>query len=273
MLTLAPVNRAYQRRSRRSNERFSPAISEINRTVTCAFCVGDSQCSEGNRPGPSQLRTGQILSFSRFRNHFGSSASCPRAPGCRAKWHPARSPKARVGLTDITRFVRMANPVVSSLRPQVDLVVANGFARNHRPRLSNCHFVHGAGMNSPFHISRLHRGPYGWYQWLFTRMNAAWEKKTYAAAKHIVAVSSKVRDELVQIGVPAKKIQTVVNGVDLDEFFPGYQRRDELGLPANVPSALFVGDIRTPAQEPGHRVVRDREITSGALGRGGRFEE
>jgi glycosyltransferase involved in cell wall biosynthesis len=162
-----------------------------------------------------------------------------------AVWHPMRSPKARLSLIDVNRFARKADAVISSSRSEFDVVIANGFTLTAAHDVNVSHFVHGAWIGSPFHISRFHRGPYGWYQWLFTRTSAASERKSYSAAGHVVAVSTKVRDELIQIGVPARTIQTIVNGVSLEEFYPGVERREQLGLPLNVPLALFVGDIRT----------------------------
>jgi glycosyltransferase involved in cell wall biosynthesis len=162
-----------------------------------------------------------------------------------AYWHPMRSPKARLSLIDVARFARKADSVISSLRSEFDVIIANGFTLTTAHDVNVSHFVHGSWIRSPFHISRFHRGPYGWYQWLFTRMSTISEKKSYSAAKHVVAVSSKVRDELIQIGIPARKVQTIINGVSLDEFYPGIEQREQLGLPLNVPLALFVGDIRT----------------------------
>jgi glycosyltransferase involved in cell wall biosynthesis len=96
------------------------------------------------------------------------------------------------------------------------------------------------------HISRSRKDLYGLYQWLFTAANSYWEKQAFSQAKSIIAVSEKVAEELVSIGVPRQKIRVIVNGVDLQEFTPGVTSRSLLGLPENVNLALFAGDIRTP---------------------------
>jgi glycosyltransferase involved in cell wall biosynthesis len=83
------------------------------------------------------------------------------------------------------------------------------------------------------------------YQWLYTATNAYGEKQALENAKVIIAVSEKVAEELVNIGVPRNKIKVIVNGVDLAEFTPGEAARKNLGLPEQVALALFVGDIRT----------------------------
>ena len=83
-------------------------------------------------------------------------------------------------------------------------------------------------------------------QYAFGALNARWERQTFAQAQTVVAVSDMVRDELIQIGVPAAKIEVIVNGVDIDEFQPGPADRSALGLPEDVPLGLFVGDIQSP---------------------------
>ena len=108
------------------------------------------------------------------------------------------------------------------------------------------HFVHSSWLRSPVHISRNRRDLYGFYQWLFTAFNARWEKQAFQKAQVVVAVSEKVAQELVNIGVPRSRIRVIVNGVDLEEFTPGESNRQKLGLSENVTLALFAGDIRTP---------------------------
>jgi glycosyltransferase involved in cell wall biosynthesis len=85
-----------------------------------------------------------------------------------------------------------------------------------------------------------------WYQWLYTALNARWERHAFAQAQIVVAVSERVEAELIAAGVPADCIRTIPNGVDLDEFAPGPVDRSALGLPPSVPLALFVGDLQTP---------------------------
>jgi glycosyltransferase involved in cell wall biosynthesis len=60
----------------------------------------------------------------------------------------------------------------------------------------------------------------------------------------VVAVSQRVKQELLDIGVPKEAIRVILCGVDLQEFSPGSADRRKWGLPEQVPLALFVGDIR-----------------------------
>ncbi|MBN4002460.1 glycosyltransferase family 4 protein [Nostoc sp. LPT] len=138
-------------------------------------------------------------------------------------------------------------------RSDIDLVKVNGAINLATADVNAVHFVHSSWLRSPVHISRNRRDLYGFYQWLFTAFNARWEKQAFQKAQVVVAVSEKVAQELVNIGVPRSRIRVIVNGVDLEEFTPGqsvgvarHRHRQKLGLPQNVTLALFAGDIRTP---------------------------
>ncbi|MEH2138789.1 glycosyltransferase family 4 protein [Nostoc sp.] len=138
-------------------------------------------------------------------------------------------------------------------RSEIDLVKVNGAINLAAADVNAVHFVHSSWLRSPVHISRNRRDFYGLYQWLFTAFNARWEKQAFQKAQVVVAVSEKVAEELVNIGVPRSRIRVIINGVDLEEFAPGEtvgvarcRYRQKLGLPENVTLALFAGDIRTP---------------------------
>lgn len=133
-------------------------------------------------------------------------------------------------------------------RDRLDLVVANGFITWAAADVNAVHHVHSISRRSPFHAAHVRSGPYAWYQWLFSALNAWWEKGAFRKARVLVAVSDKVRDELRTIGMPEEAIQVIRNGVDVEEFSPGVVDRTALDLPSDVPLALFVGDIRTPGK-------------------------
>jgi glycosyltransferase involved in cell wall biosynthesis len=129
-------------------------------------------------------------------------------------------------------------------RANLDLIKVNGAITMGASDVNAVHFVHGSWLKSPVHISHNRKDLYGLYQWLFTAANAYWEKQAFCQSKIIIAVSEKVAQELVNIGVPRSQIRVVANGVDLQEFAPGVSSRTALGLPENVNLALFAGDIR-----------------------------
>ncbi len=142
-------------------------------------------------------------------------------------------------------FAKKSADWLNKHRPEFDLVKVNGAITATSADVNAVHFVHSSWLRSPVHISRTRRDAYGLYQWLYTALNAQWEKQAFQQAKVVVAVSEKVAQELVNIGVPRSQIQVIVNGVDLAEFTPGVSSRQTWNLPENVPLALFAGDIRT----------------------------
>jgi glycosyltransferase involved in cell wall biosynthesis len=129
---------------------------------------------------------------------------------------------------------------------ELDLVMVNGAITKFPGHINAVHFIHSSWLQSSFHPWKLRRDIFGAYQWLYTGLNAYWEKKSFREAKLVIVVSEKIKQELVEIGIPLDRIQVIWNGVDLQEFSPGYADRSLLDLPINVPLALFVGDIRTP---------------------------
>ncbi|GAX35859.1 glycosyltransferase family 4 protein [Nodularia sp. NIES-3585] len=151
--------------------------------------------------------------------------------------------------TELIRNLIFAQKTANWLRQHrgdFDLVKVNGAITKEEADINAVHFVHSSWLRSPVHSSRIRRDLYGFYQWLYTAVNARWEKQAFHKAKVVVAVSEKVAQELVSIGVPRSRIRVIVNGVDLQEFAPGLGDRQKLGLPTDVNLALFAGDIRTP---------------------------
>lgn len=127
-----------------------------------------------------------------------------------------------------------------------DIIKVNGAITNVFSDVNAVHFIHSSWLTSSTHTSKIHKGFYGCYQWIYTWLNSYWEKQAFRKAKVVVAVSQRIANELISIGVPANKIQIVLNGVDLQEFSPSPSDRNLLGLPEKSPLAIFVGDIQTP---------------------------
>jgi glycosyltransferase involved in cell wall biosynthesis len=165
-----------------------------------------------------------------------------------ANWTFVAQRPHRPNVVGVRVFARSANRVVSS--GGADVVIGAGFTLDVPHDVNLCQFVHGAWIKSPAHVSRFHRGPYGWYQYFYSRINSKWERDSYDNAGIVVAPSEKIRAELESVGVSPDRIRVVYNGVDLQEFAPSAETRQslrrELGLSDDAPLALFVGDIRTP---------------------------
>lgn len=123
------------------------------------------------------------------------------------------------------------------------LLMINGAITFVPSDVNAVHFVHGGWIASPHYEMR--RGFAGLYQRLYGRINAWLERRAFRVARRTVAVSGRVRDELIAIGVPAGGIEVIPNGVDVRQFAPGAVDRAALGLPPDGVLALFAGDITT----------------------------
>ncbi|MEM7554975.1 MAG: glycosyltransferase family 4 protein [Cyanobacteria bacterium P01_A01_bin.84] len=151
-------------------------------------------------------------------------------------------------------FAFNSNNWLRKNRSQLDLVKANGAITFAPGDVNAVHFVHGSWLKfsstqQPTSLSKLLNPKqiiYNFYQWFYTSLNAIWEKQAFAQAKKVVAVSNKVGEDLIDIGVAPDSVQVILNGVDLEEFIPGNRNRQKWDLPADKPVALFAGDIRIP---------------------------
>jgi len=141
-------------------------------------------------------------------------------------------------------FALQSSRWLNQHRDLIDLVLGNGAITWVPVDVNAVHMVHSAWLQSPVHTARVERGPYGWYQWLYTVINATWERRAFEQARMIIAVSDLVRDQICALGVLPNRVRVISNGVQLNEFTPGPRDRRKLGLPDNVPLAIFAGDIR-----------------------------
>lgn len=131
-------------------------------------------------------------------------------------------------------------------RNEIDLVKVNGAVTSVKSDVNAVHFVHATWLKSTIHTSRLHKNLYGAYHWLYTQLNARWEAQSFQRTRQVIAVSQQIKREIISLGIPGQQIKVISNGVDLQEFYPGFSSRSDFGLPEGVPLALFAGDIRTP---------------------------
>jgi glycosyltransferase involved in cell wall biosynthesis len=127
-----------------------------------------------------------------------------------------------------------------------DAVMANGFVSWAHSDINAVHFVHESWLRSPVHPWQLQRNARTLYARAYSMLNRSLERGAFRRSRRIVAVSGKVKDELVHIGVPAASIEVILNGVDTAEFHPGPSERGRYGLPDGVTMALFAGDLKSP---------------------------
>jgi glycosyltransferase involved in cell wall biosynthesis len=130
-------------------------------------------------------------------------------------------------------------------RTEFDLVQSYGTATFGRSDVNTAQFVHTSWLNSPVHLSKYAKKPYGLYYWLHSVLNASWERTAFNDARAVIAVSEGIRGELRDLGVPDDRIHVILNGVDIQEFTPEPIDRASLGLPLNKTLALFAGDIKS----------------------------
>lgn len=138
-----------------------------------------------------------------------------------------------------------------SHRDEYDLLHVNGFISWVRADVNTAHFVHGGWFSSPYYPYALTRGPRSAYQYVYTRINALFERWAYRRSRVVAAVSEKVAGELRAIGVPANKIEVVHNGVDIQAFEAETGFRRDFRLPEDAFLLLFAGDLRTPRKNLG----------------------
>jgi len=151
----------------------------------------------------------------------------------------------RLLLAKVWRFHRQANQLLEEIGHRYDIIMGCGHTLSVPHTVNVVHFVHGAWLNSSYHPSKHSMSLDAAYQWLFNHLNARWELHSLHQAQRIIAVSEKIKQELIYAGIPPERIETVVNGVDIGEFYPEPTRRAPLGLPIDVPLAFFAGDIRS----------------------------
>lgn len=128
---------------------------------------------------------------------------------------------------------------------EFDVVQVYGCVTGFPGDVNTVQFLHNGWLRSPVHTARQRKDLLGLYQWLYTTLNAYWEKRALNQAKVVIAVSERVQQELLSIGIPQNLIRVIFNGVDVQEFVPGKTERSQWALPETVPMALFVGDIRS----------------------------
>lgn len=168
------------------------------------------------------------------------------------RWHPVWTPaRLPTALLRYQWFALAARRQVARL-PPVDVLQLNGaivYGTSGGVNVAN--FVHIDWLQSPFHPGRGRAGAGAVYQSLFTRLNAAWEKRAFARAERVVAVSDSVRDALIsRAGIPTERVEVIPPGVDIEQFRPlragePNALRGELHLPDDAFVMLFVGDIRS----------------------------
>ncbi len=160
-------------------------------------------------------------------------------------WERVRRPQ-RYGAMIANRFFDAGcRRWLGENRSRLDILMVTGTATSFPADVRSFHFVHQQWLHSPFHPYKQKLNFRSIYHRINTHVNVVQERRALKSMRHAVAVSNRVRDELLAFGVPRNKVEVIPNGVDLDDFKPGSADRLRLKLPWGVLLALFVGDTMT----------------------------
>ena len=161
------------------------------------------------------------------------------------RWIKVQSSKLPSGLLKYQVFALKTARVLQRRRGEFDVIHADGFITWGATDINVAHFVHSGWLNCGYFPGGWFQSVHSFYQRLFTHLNSALERIAFRQASLVVALSDRIAEELISIGVEPKRISIIPNGTDLKEFEPGSSTRDEFGLPEGPPLFLFAGDIRT----------------------------
>jgi glycosyltransferase involved in cell wall biosynthesis len=166
--------------------------------------------------------------------------------------------------TQFLRNLAFANESARWLREhrgEFDLVQANGFVTWESCDIVTAHFVHTSFAKSPYYPFARSLRPYALYQRVFTALNARWERRAFHTAKHIIAVSDAVAEDVRQLGVPSERVEVIYNGVDIDEFSPLCWRHQNVAQEPGHPPTC---DAAHPASPSGCRWRSEKKSGSGS---------
>ena len=137
-------------------------------------------------------------------------------------------------------------------RNEYDVLHVNGFISWAAADVNTAHFVHSGWFRSRYYPFGLGKGVWSAYQYVYTGLNALFERWAYRRSRVITAVSQKVADEIRAIGLtPRNRVDVIYNGVDTRGFAAAEGDRAKFNLPADAFLLLFVGDLRTPRKNLG----------------------
>ena len=163
--------------------------------VTHKVIKGDGQGRVNYEVALAAIRRGHQLTL------VASSVSPDLLQSSLVEWVPI----SVKGLpTELLKNIVFSQKSASWLRQhphEFDVIKVNGAITSARSDLNAVHFVHSSWLRSPFNPSARNLSLRSIYQGFYTALNADWEKKAFDRAKVVVAVSEKVAQELIAIGV------------------------------------------------------------------------
>ncbi len=169
-------------------------------------------------------------------------------------------------LTTILSFPLFAH---AEIRAGFDIIHAQGFS-TFRPDVITAHICHAA-----WHEARRAAGNLSLKERLTDAVLTRIERSTYKQSARVIAVSEKVRCELLRFYGRGQNVMVVPHGVDVDEFTPVDSERSrleirrKLGLGDGLFTGLYVGDLRKGADVLLQLLNRVRGMTVVCVSRSG----
>lgn len=214
--------------------------------MTGRLCIVTHRCRKNDGQGRVNYEIAKAAVKAGWQVTFlGTELADDLANHSQVKWLKVNASRLPSNLLRYQIFAWKSARLLRRYAGEYDVIHANGFITWHRTDVNTAHFVHSGWLNSGYFPYRWLGSPYGFYQRLFTSLNAILERIAFKQAKIVVAVSEKIASELRIIGVDTASISVIHNGADLKEFQPGPSMRTQFGLPEGVALFLFAGDIRT----------------------------
>ncbi len=219
------------------------------------ICIVTHCVTKGDGQGRVNL---EVAKQAIHRGHHITLLASSIAPeleqSSQVRWIPIPVKKWPTKLLRNLVFAWRTRTWLHQYRDSVDVVKINGAITDAPSDVNAVHFVHTSWLQ--FLTTEAKRSPYRLklqkqtlrhlYQRFYTAINAYWEKSAFQKSRLLVAVSENVEKDLQRLGTEPQRIQVIPNGVDLQEFSPGYADRQIWNLPPQATLALFVGDVRTP---------------------------
>ncbi|MBO9130027.1 glycosyltransferase family 4 protein [Bacillus sp. 165] len=162
-------------------------------------------------------------------------------------WRKVDLGKTPTAFLRLLLFIIKSSSVLKKYGKEIDILVANGVTCWAKSDVNIVHFVHSEWLKSKVHPIKIRKDLSSLYQYLYNSLNSFAEKIALNRSKYIVAVSSKVKDEIINsVSIRNRdKIEIILNGVDETEFYSKDFNEGRVGALNRSLKALFVGDIKT----------------------------
>lgn len=210
------------------------------------FCIVSHKVTKGDGQGRVNYEVAnEVIRRGHHLTLLASDISQDLEENSNVDWFPILVDQYPTEIIRNLIFSAKSRKWLNQHQDDIDVVKLNGAITSTASDMNAAHFIHSSWLNSLVSLNKNRKHIYNLYQWTYTKLNSAWEKRAFKRTTVIVAVSHKVAHELEGIDIPSSKIKVITNGVDLEEFCPAQVSREDLLLPQDVTLALYVGDIRT----------------------------